>query len=214
METRVLLVDDHAMVREALRAKLDAVDDLKVVGEAQDGREAIEAAERLRPDVIVMDIWLPRLSGLAATEEIVKADRGARILILSVHEGRSFVEDAFRAGALGYVVKTGPVKELIEAIDAVRQGRSYLSPAITEHVVGAIRDPRDSATNGLGALSSREREVLQRIAEGLASKEIAADLHLSRRTVETHRANLMRKLGAHKASSLVRIAIREGLVSP
>ena len=185
METRVLLVDDHAMVREALRAKLDAVDGLKVVGEAQDGREAIEEAERLRPDVIVMDIWLPRLSGLAATEEIVKANQGSRILILSVHEGRSFVEDAFRAGALGYVVKTGPVRELVEAIDAVRQGRSYLSPAITEHVVGAIRDPRDSASNGLGALSSREREVLQRIAEGLASKEIAEDLNLSRRTVET-----------------------------
>jgi DNA-binding NarL/FixJ family response regulator len=214
METRILLVDDHTMVREALRAKLEAVDHLTVVGEARDGREAVEAAQELRPDVIVMDIWLPRLSGLAATQEIVKADRNARVLILSVHEGRSFVEDAFRAGAIGYVVKSGSVQELLEAIDAVRQGRSYLSPAITQHVVGAIRDPRDSASSGLSALSSREREVLQRIAEGLASKEIAADLHLSRRTVETHRANLMRKLGAHKASSLVRIAIREGLVSP
>jgi len=214
METRILLVDDHAMVREALRAKLEAVDHLTVVGEARDGREAIEAARELRPDVIVMDIWLPRLSGLAATQEILKTDRNARVLILSVHEGRSFVEDAFRAGAIGYVVKSGSVQELLEAIDAVRQGRSYLSPAITQHVVGAIRDPRDSASSGLSRLSSREREVLQRIAEGLASKEIAADLHLSRRTVETHRANLMRKLGAHKASSLVRIAIREGLVSP
>jgi DNA-binding NarL/FixJ family response regulator len=214
METRVLLVDDHAMVREALRAKIDAVDGLKVVGEAEDGREAVAAAKRLRPDVIVMDIWLPRLSGLAATQEIIKVNRNARILILSVHETRSFVEDAFRAGAFGYVVKTGPLRELLEAIDAVGQGRSYLSPAITQHVLEAITNPKDSVSSELGALSSREREVLQRIAEGLASKEIAAELNLSRRTVETHRANLMRKLGAHKASSLVRIAIREGLIAP
>lgn len=214
MGTRVLLVDDHAMVREALRAKIEAVDGLEVVGEARDGREAVDAARRLRPDIILMDIMLPRLSGLAATQEIMKADQGARVLILSVHEERSFVEDAFRAGAFGYVVKTGPIQELLDAIDAVRQGLSYLSPAITQHVVGSIRNPGDSSSGGLSALSTREREVLQRIAEGLASKEIAADLQLSRRTVETHRANLMRKLGAHKASSLVRIAIREGLVSP
>lgn len=214
MATRLLLVDDHEMLREALAGVIDRRPDLEVVGEASNGREAVELAKQLDPDVIVMDIWLPRLSGIDATREIVRQDPKARVVIMTQHDRRSFVEDALRAGALGYVVKSGSCRELLEAIDAVSRGRSYLSPTVTEHVVGALTRPADVGGQTLGALTAREREVLQRIAEGQGSKEIAADLHVSQRTVESHRANLMRKLDVHKVSGLVRLAIREGLVAP
>jgi DNA-binding NarL/FixJ family response regulator len=208
------LVDDHQLLRQALRRMLEARDGVEVVGEVGDGRSAVEAALRLRPDVVLMDIWMPRLSGIDATREILQHDPQARIVMLSMHDRRSFVEDALRAGAAGYVVKSAPAHELFDAIDAVCAGRSYLSPAVAHEAIEAIRSPRDATATALLGLTPREREVLQRIAEGLGSKEIASTLRVSRRTVESHRARLMRKLGAHKVSALVRIAIREGLVSP
>lgn len=213
-ETQVLLVDDHEMMREALRTLIEAHEGVSVVGEASDGRQAVEAVERLKPDVVVMDIWLPRLSGIAATKEILRREPSTKVVILSQHERRSFVEDALRAGASGYVVKSGSCRQLIEAIESVVRGRSYIAPAVTDHLVGAIAHGGQPRQAGLALLTEREREVLQRIAEGLGSKEIAADLHLSQRTVESHRANLMRKLDVHKVSGLVRVAIREGLVAP
>jgi len=214
MDIRILLVDDHAMIREGLRTLLESREGLSVVGEAADGREAVEATERLEPDVVVMDIWLPRLSGIAATKEILRQRPQTRVVIATQHERRSFVEDALRAGASGYVVKSGSCRELFEALDAVIAGRTYIAPAVTDHLVDAITRPGETAYSGLAALTCREREVLQRIAEGLGSKEIAADLHVSQRTVESHRANVMRKLNVHKVSGLVRMAIREGLVAP
>lgn len=212
--TQVLLVDDHEMMREALRHLIEAHEGISVVGEASDGRQAVEAVERLKPDVVVMDIWLPRLSGIAATKEIVRREPRTKVVILTQHERRSFVEDALRAGAAGYVVKSGSCRQLIEAIESVARGRSYIAPAVTDHLVGAIAHGAQLPQVGLAILTEREREVLQRIAEGLGSKEIAAELHLSQRTVESHRANLMRKLDIHKVSGLVRVAIREGLVPP
>ena len=213
MGTRILLADDHLLLRQGLRRLLEA-EGLEVAAEAGDGREAVEEALRVQPDVVLMDIWMPRLSGIEATRELLQRQPGAKVLMLSMHEGRAFVEDALRAGALGYVLKSASAAELCEAIEGVREGRAYLSAAVAHEAAEAIRRPRGAAGTPLDILTNREREVLQRIAEGFGSKEIASDLQLSRRTVESHRAHLMRKLGVHKTSALVRIAIREGLVAP
>lgn len=214
METRVVLVEDHALVREAVRQLVERSGNFLVVGEASDGCEAVEVVDRLRPDLVLMDLWLPRTSGIEAMREIRKRAPGVKVIVLSMHEGRTFVQDALRAGASGYVVKSAVCSELFDAMTAVRDGRCYLSPAVTEHAVGAIARPTEVRAEGISALTAREREILQRIAEGQASKEIARELHLSQRTVECHRTHLMRKLGAHKLSTLVRIAIREGLLAP
>ena len=210
---RALVVDDHGIMRAGLRTLLEDRDDVTMVGEARTGREAIEMAEELRPELILMDIELPGISGISAAEEIIKHRYCDRIVMLSVHDARSFVEYSLRAGARGYVVKASSTSELQAAIDAVCSGGSYMSPAVTHHAMGAMADPDGAGASPLSRLSNREMEVLRRIADGLGSKEIAAELGLSHRTIETHRANLMRKLGVHKASGLVRIAIREGLLS-
>ena len=213
--TSILLVDDHELLREGLGTMIDSRKPLKVVGQANDGLQAIDLATKLHPDITVMDIRLPHLSGIDATSEIVKRDPAAKVIILSVHEKRSVVESSFRAGAMGYVVKSAASSELFEAIDAVSDGKSYLSPAVTQTMLDAITtnktEPRDGPA--FASLTNREREVLQQIAEGLGNREIAEALQISPRTVESHRASLMKKLGVHKASTLVRIAIREDLVT-
>jgi len=214
METRILLVDDHDVVRDALRVLLERRPDLTVVGEAGDGAEAVEAYQQVQPDVTLMDIWMPRQSGIVATRRIVGIDPAARVLMFSMHDQRNFVEEALRAGASGYAVKSGSTRELLDAIDAVRRGEMFLSPSIARHAVGPLADPAGNGPTSLSPLTTREREVLQHIAEGLGSKEIAGQLHLSSRTVDTHRANIMKKIGVHKTSGLVRFAIREGLVAP
>jgi len=160
-----------------------------------------------------MDISLPRMSGVLATRSIRQIDPEARVLILSMYERASFVEDALQAGALGYVVKTAPTHELLQAVEAARRSDVFLSPAIARHAVRSMT-PGGSASSPGRQLTLRERQVLQGIAEGLGSKEIAQELCLSARTVGTHRANIMKKLGLHKTSALVRYAIREGLVAP
>lgn len=207
MATRTLLVDDHLVMRDALRRLIERHDDLEVVGEAADGHEAVKAFEELRPDLTVMDISMPRMSGVLATRAIREIDPMAKILILTMHERACFVEDALDAGAVGYVVKTAPTQELLSAVEAAGRAHVFLSPAIARH---AVRGSGGSEHN----LSLRERQVLQGIVEGLGSKEIAEQLHLSARTVGTHRANIMRKLDIHKTSALVRHAIQEGLVAP
>lgn len=211
---RILLADDHGVVRQGLRKLFEAQKDFEVVGEAADGLEAVELTGRLAPDVVVMDVWMPRLSGVEATRRIVRSGAPTRVLILSMHKARSYVEEVLRAGASGYVLKDTPASEVMTAIRAVKQGECYLSPAITQQVVDALTHPGDLESSPLASLTDREREVLQLIAEGLSSKEIAAQIGVSLKTVEAHRANLMEKLGIHKVSSLVRFAIREGLVSP
>jgi DNA-binding NarL/FixJ family response regulator len=185
-----------------------------VVGEASDGREGVELTARLRPDVVVMDVWLPRLSGIAATAEIHRQTPSAKVIILSVHARADFVEDALCAGALAYVVKTAATQELISAIDAVTHGKKYISPAVAEVLLDRLVHPDEADHGPLATLTPREREILQRVAEGLSAKEIAGDLHISARTVETHRGSIMRKLGVHKTAGLVRLAIREGLLGP
>ncbi len=214
MGTTILLADDHRIVREGLRRILEAQEGFQVVAEATDGEEAVRLAEQTHPDVCVVDIWMPRLSGIDAIRRIHKMGNGTRCVALSMHESRSYVEEALRAGASGYVVKNAPGEQLVEAIHAVREGRSYLSPQVAQQVVDAIARPGDAGASSLAVLTGREREVLQLIAEGHSSKEIAQLFGVSLKTVESHRANLMDKLNLHKVSLLVRFAIRAGLVAP
>ncbi len=214
MKIRIVLADDHAVVRDGLRKLLEMQNGFEVVGEAEDGVTAVELAERLTPDVVVMDVWMPRLSGIEATRRIARLPGTTRVLVLTMHKSRSHVEEALRAGAAGYVLKDAPATEVMAALAAVHRGECYLSASITQQVVDALAHPGTPESSPLAALTEREREVLQLIAEGLTSKEIATQLGVSLKTVEAHRANLMEKLDIHKVSGLVRFAIREGLIAP
>lgn len=213
-QTTIVVADDHKIVREGICKLLETREDFTVVGQASDGEEAVQLVLEKQPDVALMDIWMPRLSGIDATRRIGKRGLDTKVLVLSMHESRTYVEEVLRAGAAGYIVKNAASSDLLAAIDAVRSGASYLSPAITQQVVDAIARPGDSAPSGVAMLTDREREVLQLIAEGLSSKEIAGMLGVSLKTVDSHRSNLMEKLDIHKVSGLVRFAIRAGLVEP
>ena len=202
------------MFREAVRAVIDTCDGLNVVAEAADGLEALQKALELRPEVVLSEIALPRLSGLELARRLATSGSRSRVLILSGSEGRSQVHEAMRAGAAGYLTKSGSASDLIEAIEAVRAGRGYLSSSVARHVVDVIARQERGACSSASELTGREREVLQLVAEGLSSKEIACALSISTRTVESHRAKLMEKLGIHRVSGLVRLAIREGLIEP
>jgi len=210
--TSVIVVDDHQIVREGIVKLLEDRPEFQVVGQASDGEEAVDAVLEKKPDVVVMDIRLPRLSGIDATRRILKRGSNTKVLMLSAHDGRNYVEQALRAGASGYLVKNSSFEELVGAIAAVQTGASYLSPAVTRQVVDAIARPGETSPSGAAMLTDREREVLQLIAEGMSSKEIAPVLGVSLKTVDSHRSNLMDKLDIHKVSGLVRFAIRMGLV--
>jgi DNA-binding NarL/FixJ family response regulator len=213
MKSTIVLVEDHEVLRDGLRGLIEATDDFEVVAEASDGVAAVEVVERHRPDIVVMDIWLPRLSGIEATRKIALGGR-TRVLILSQHDSWNYVEEALRAGAAGYLVKTSSGSALLIALRAIRAGKRYLSPDIAGRVVDALVRPERGSGSPVAALSGREREVLQLIGEGLSSKEMAGSLGLSARTVEAHRASVMHKLGIHKVAGLVRFAIREGIIGP
>lgn len=207
--TRILLADDHRMVRQGFKLILQAQEDMDVVGETGNGREALEMAKSLRPDVVVMDVTMPELNGIEATRRIREAEPLVRVLGLSVHRDAVYVREMVRAGAEGYILKESADSELIAAVRAVARGDSYLSP----EVAGAVlKDYRKHATNPLDLLSTREREVLQQLAEGHTNKEIAALLNLSVYTVDGHRTRIMEKLGLHSVGELVRFAVRNGLV--
>ena len=213
METTILVADDHQIVRQGLKRLLSKRGDFSIVAEASDGEQAVEIAGRKQPDVVLMDISMPRLSGIDATRRIAAGGR-SKVLALSMHDTQSYVEEALRAGAAGYVHKNASAEDLFNAIDAVRTGESYLSPTVTQQVVDAIARPGERPASAVSALTQREREVLKLIADGLSSKEIAAQLGVSLKTIESHRANLMDKLDIHKVSGLVRFAVRAGLVAP
>lgn len=212
--TEILLADHHRIVRAGVRRILEAREDFAVVAEAGDGEQAVALVLDKRPDVAVMEIGMPGLSGLEAIRRIRQSGASTRCVVLSGHESGGPVEEALRAGASGYVPKSVAPNELLDAIDSVRRGRFYLSPCIAPHVVAAVTRPGEPCGSGISDLTNRERDVLRRIAEGLRSREIADALHLSLKTVETHRSNLMNKLGIHNVANLVRFAIREGLVTP
>jgi DNA-binding NarL/FixJ family response regulator len=213
MTARILIADDHRILREGIRRILEADKELSVVAEADTGEAAVQLAVEHAPDVAVIDLTMPRLSGIEAIRRIRSAAPRTRCLALSMHETNMQVTQALQAGASGYVVKSASAEDFIEAVHATARGKSYLSPSIAHCVVEAIASPHGGAPSSVAQLSGREREVLQLIAEGLSSKEIAAALGVSLKTIETHRSNLMGKLNIRKASKLVRVAIHEGLVS-
>jgi DNA-binding NarL/FixJ family response regulator len=206
---RILLADDHAVVRQGFKMILAAQPDMEIVGEAANGREAVELAEQLRPDVVVMDVSMPELNGIEATRRLASLIPRARVVALSMHKDSVYVREILRAGARGYLLKDSGAADLVAAIRAVASGESYLSPAVS----GAVLDDyRRHATNPIDLLTSREREVLQMLAEGKTNKEIAGVLNLSVYTVDAHRGRIMEKLNLHSIGELVRFAVRNGLI--
>jgi DNA-binding NarL/FixJ family response regulator len=209
----VLLADDHKLFRAGIRALLRTLDDAEIVAEASDGREALRLIAAHHPDVVLMDIMMPSLNGLDATVRIVRSFPGARVVILSMNADEDSVLKSLRAGAVGYLVKTADPAELELAVRAVARGERFLSSAVSEHVLAACLTRIDREQSSLDRLPPRQREVLQLIAEGHTTKEIAANLGISPKTAEAYRAELMRSLDIHDIASLTRYAIRAGLVS-
>jgi DNA-binding NarL/FixJ family response regulator len=207
---RVLLVSDHAIEREGLRALLERVDEVSVVAQCDNEPEAVELVQRLRPDIALLDVSMPGLSCPGVIQSIVQGGC-TRVLVLAARQLRHKILDALRAGAAGCVVKEAEPEELFTAIETVYRGQAYLSPCVAKQLIEGLV-PGGEGDSPLNALTGREREVLQLIAEGLRSQEIAARVGVSIKTVNSHRAALMKKLDVHKVSALVRIAIREGLV--
>ncbi len=209
---RILLADDHKMLRDGLRALLERKPGMEIVGEASTGHQAVELSQQLRPDVVVMDVTMPELNGVEATRRLVAAHPDIKVVALSVHTDRRYMMAMFEAGAVAYVPKSVAFEELAQAIDAVMQGQRYLSPTVTGAVLEGYLRKVSPAVPG-GTLSPREREVLQLLAEGSSSKDIAARLGLSVATVETHRRQIASKLDIHSVAELTKFAIREGLTS-
>jgi DNA-binding NarL/FixJ family response regulator len=212
---RVLVADDHSVVREGIRHVLEAGGDFEVVAEAADGEEAIELARRHRPDVVLLDISMPRLTGLQAVGPLRRELPGSRILILSVHDDAQYVLECVRSGAHGYLRKDTSPAELRSALKAVHSGGEWYSPDVARRLSEAIRNQPEAApapAAALAELTPREREVLERVARGLTNKETAGELGISTRTVEAHRDSITRKLGVRTTAGLTRLAIEAGLV--
>ncbi|NPU96918.1 MAG: response regulator transcription factor [Candidatus Omnitrophica bacterium] len=211
---RVLIADDHTIVREGIRHVLDQEPGIEVAAEAEDGREAIRLATAMPLDVIFMDISMPGLNGIDAARQILKSHPHLKIIILSMHSDKRFVERALKSGVSGYLLKNRAVAEVTTAIQSVVQGKMYLSPGITHLVVeDYIRHVPENEEPSRHGLTAREREVLQLIAEGLSTKAIAAAMNLSEKTIEGHRQKIMDKLNLHSIAQLTKFAIREGLTT-
>ncbi len=213
-QIRVLLADDHTLVRSGFRALIQQLKGIEVVAEAADGREALRLVGKHRPDVVLMDIAMPELNGLDATVRMRKQFPKVPVLLLSMHNSDEYVSEALAAGAAGYMVKDAGALELDIGIRAVARGESFLSPAVVKHVVSQRGPPSSDRSAGLRRLTPRHREILQLIAESNSTKEIARKLEVSVKTVETHRMKLMGRLNIHDVAGLVRYAIRMGLVTP
>ncbi len=208
----VLVADDHTIVREGVSLLLQSEPDIEVVGEARNGREAVDKALQLRPDVVLMDMAMPELNGLEATKQIKGARSEAHVLVLTVHESDEYFFQALQAGASGYVLKGATSAELVAAVRAVYSGGIYLHPAVAEKLVAEYLKRDSSQTNQHDSLTPREKEVLILIAEGATNQKIASKLVLSASTVQTHRANIMEKLNLHNRAELIKYAIRQGLI--
>jgi DNA-binding NarL/FixJ family response regulator len=210
---RVLVADDQSMVRAGFRMLLSDQEDIEVVAEASNGLEAIEKAERFRPDIVLMDIRMPELDGLEATRRIIAADSGARILVLTTFDLDEYVYEALRAGASGFVLKDDPPEQLLAAIHVVAGGDALLSPAVTKRVIKQFtRAPRPSPPERLGDLSERERDVFRLIARGLSNAEIGTELYISETTVKTHVTHILQKLGLRDRVQVVVLAYQSGLL--
>jgi two-component system, NarL family, response regulator NreC len=212
---RVLLADDHKLIRAGLRLVVDQQPDLSVVGEADDGRQAVELAKSLKPDVVVMDIGMPNLNGIEAARQIGEMAPAAAVVMLSMHSDESYVLRALSAGARAYLLKDSATTDLVQAIHAVAEGKSFFSPAVSKVLLQDYmrKLQRSGAEDSYDLLSPREREVLQLVAEGKSNKEVASLLNLSVYTVETHRAKIMQKLNLRGVPELILYAVRKGIIS-
>jgi len=217
MGIRVVLVDDHKIVRDGLSSLLSKEMDIDVVGEGENGREALGLCDQCEPDVVVMDIGMRDLNGVDATRHILEDHPSIKVVALSMHSDQSYVSAMLSAGASGYLLKDGAFEELARAIRAVNEGQTYLSQGVAgvlvQDYVRRVNAPAEALPSGGRALTGREREVLQLIAEGSSTKEIATQLHLSVKTIETHRRQIMEKLGIYNVAGLVKYAVREGIAS-
>ncbi|MGC4096459.1 MAG: response regulator transcription factor [Nitrospira sp.] len=211
---RVLIVEDHALVRAGMRALLQKIDGIEVVSDVGDGWEAIKSVQTEAPDLVLMDIAMPGLNGLDATSRIAKESPTTRVILLSMHANEEYFQQALQAGASGYLLKGAELAELELAIRTVSRGGTYLTPAVAKYAIEAYRGKSEGASGPLAKLSMRQREILQLIAEGRTTKEIANYLNLSVKTIETHRAQLMERLGIHDVPGLVRFAMRVGMIQP
>lgn len=212
---RILLADDHGIVRKGLRFLLESRPDVEVTGEAGDGREAVRLAELQRPDIVVMDIGMPLLNGIEATTQIVKREMGAKVIILSVHSDETYVMRALGAGAKGYLLKDSAEDDLLPAVAAVSQGKPFFSPAIAQTLLDDYMRylQQRGLTDSYDLLTDREKEVLQLLAEGKSNKDVATLLDVSPHTVETHRTRLMQKLNLHNTAEIVLYAVRKKIIS-
>ena len=215
MKVRILLVDDHQMMRDGLRAVLASKSGFDIVGEAKDGRAAVAAASELKPDVVVMDVGMPEMNGIEASRRIKKENPATKVIALSTHSDKRYVLNMISTGAEGYILKQSASDELIRAVEVVARGEHYLSPQITGVVFEPMRGmpKRLASPTSRELLGSREREVLQLLAEGRTSKDIASVLGLSTKTIETHRRNISQKLGLRSIAELTKYAVREGVTS-
>jgi len=212
---RILVADDHEVVRKGLVALLQAQPDWQVVGEASEGREAVEKAQQLKPDVVILDIGMPNLNGLEATRQILKFNPQARILILTLHDSDQVVREVLNAGARGFLLKSDAARDLVAAVEALRRDKTYFTSKVAAMVLeGYLKGgtPGAAITPGRNRLTPREREIVQLLAEGKSTKEVAVALGLSVKTAETHRSNIMRKLQLHSVSDLVLYAVRNNIV--
>jgi len=212
---RILVADDHEIIRGGLRTLLQSHEGWTVCGEATDGREAVAKARKLKPDIAVMDLTMPELNGLEATRQIRKSVPRCRVVILTMHESEQLMREVLVAGARGYVLKSDAGNTIVHAIEAVRRGKSYFTSKLSDILLKSYLTPKAKEARGTNAWNGptpREREIVQLIAEGKSTKDIAGVLGISEKTVETHRSNLMRKLGVHSVSEIVRYAIRNCIV--
>ncbi|MBN2375416.1 MAG: response regulator transcription factor [Sedimentisphaerales bacterium] len=210
----ILLADDHKIIRDGLRALIEKQSDMEVVADADNGRSAVELATKLRPAVVVMDVSMPDLNGIEATRQILSLLPDTKIIALSMHSDRRFVTEMFKANACGYLLKDCAFEELIRAIETVVSNHTYLSPGIADLIVeDFVHKPTGEQASVFSLLTNREREVLQLLAEGNTTKQIATECHVSVKTIETHRQHIMEKLSIHSVAELTKYAIREGLTS-
>jgi len=213
MSIRILLVDDHGIIRQGLHSLLEKQPDIEVVAEAEDGRKALELVQELLPDIVIMDITMPNLNGVDATRRIAGQSPKAKVIALSIHSNRRFVSDMLKAGASGYILKECLFDELVQAIRTVAAGNIYLSPRITDVVVDDYVEHLSTTPKSQTILTNREREVLQLLAEGKSMKQIALELHVSTKAIESNRRQIMEKLDIYSVAELTKYAIREGLTS-
>ena len=212
LKTRILIADDHRLVRAGLRSLLEKIPSVEVVAEASDGREALNLVKTIHPDIVLMDLAMPRLNGVEAVRRLSKEFPRTKAIVVSMHGSEEYIRPALRAGASGYLIKDAAAAELALAIQTVMHGETYLSPQISKLVIKNYFEPTDHRPRSLEQLTSRQREILQMIAEGKSTREIAATLQISVKTVEAHRLQLMARLGIHDVPGLVRYAIRNGIV--